>query len=211
MWLGKKKKKVSFLLVFWKQRGIPRLDYDYGVSTTQGTFLWQIQKLSDIKASNIKNNFVYFLGQTDLYRINFNRSQRPEIDRDRTQLKNCHDREKHVNLNQKDLHSVQCTSFFMQQVVKHLVWKLQFRNTIFTNKHWNTNIRYTKFYLLQIHVTQPIYNHVYSNWYEAVEQERVHKYCNVLFALVLNQLIFTDCLKYVKVEPGVEVKIKVIP
>lgn len=80
MWLGKKKKKVYFLLVFWKQRSIPRLDYDYGVSTTQGTFLWQIQKLSDIKASNIKNNFVYFLGQTDLYRINFNRSQRPEID-----------------------------------------------------------------------------------------------------------------------------------
>lgn len=36
--------------------------------------------LSDTKASNIKNNFVYFVGQTDLYRINFNKSQRSEID-----------------------------------------------------------------------------------------------------------------------------------
>lgn len=54
------------------------------------------------------------MGQTDLYRINFNRSQRSEIDleRERTQLRNCHDREEPCNFEPKrDLHRALYTFF----------------------------------------------------------------------------------------------------
>lgn len=58
-------KKCFFFLVFFKPQSIPKLKHDYEVSSyylwktkCKAIFLWQIHILSDIKASNIENNFV---------------------------------------------------------------------------------------------------------------------------------------------------------